>query len=177
MALAQNVVQFLEDTFDTAFYTNGCYLDLQKVCKRLGLELYEADFDDDNICGAIVKEDGVWNIYVNDAHHPNRKRFTAAHEIGHYISMSLKSHSADKLANGEHEDCLYRKGEAINDAAEIEANQIAAEILMPRAMVVAMVQKNPYLTVEDLAAKFGVSSSSMTFRMKNLGWKLLEDCT
>lgn len=175
MALAQNIKHFLDENVDQSFYTNGHYLNLEKVCQRLGLKLYTTDFADDNISGAIVLENGFWTIYVNDAHHPNRQRFTAAHEIGHYISMYLNSYSAAKLASGEHEDCLYRKDGDVNDPAEIEANQIAAEILMPKEMVNNTLRDNPSLTVEDLAAKFGVSASSMTFRMKNLGWTLVED--
>lgn len=176
MALKPEVLSYINRKVDASFYTDGCYLNITKLCKHLGLKFFEADFIDDEICGSIVKEDGIWTIYVNDAHHPNRKRFTAAHEIGHYISMECNSMSFIKLQNGEHEDCLYRTGERTNDPAEIEANQIAAQLLMPEQAIRNILGNDgSTVTCEDLASRFGVSVSAMTFRLKKLDYTLVED--
>ena len=61
------------------------------VCKKLGIGVFEIDRDD-NFAGMIVKDkDGSFSIYVNSNHSPQRKRFTIAHEVGHYVLHNEKN--------------------------------------------------------------------------------------
>src|SRR5579859_6364604 len=53
-----------------------------------------------DIFGAIVRREGVVTIAVNPEQHPNRQRFTIAHEIGHYFC-----HYSDTM---EHVDGDFR---------------------------------------------------------------------
>ena len=61
------------------------------------------------------------------------------------------------------------------DGREIEANQFAAELLMPKAFVLAEVgrRKAPFLDenapLSAIAKKFQVSEQALQFRMLNLG--------
>jgi len=56
---------------------------------------------------------------------------------------------------------------------EIEANQFAAEFLMPRAMIDALVTGPVDVhdddLLEDLASRFDVSVQALTYRLTNLG--------
>src|SRR5206468_341809 len=56
---------------------------------------------------------------------------------------------------------------------EIEANQFAAELLMPRAMIDALVTGPVDVhdddLLEDLASRFDVSVQALTYRLTNLG--------
>ena len=75
-------------------------IDLSKILENYGDQLPVPIFDiitdlglgpiflplDDNISGWIeLRESGDYAITINQNHPISRKRFTAAHELGHYI--------------------------------------------------------------------------------------------
>src|SRR5438874_723784 len=66
-------------------------------------------------------------IGVNGSQHPNRQRFTIAHELGH-----LLLHAGDDVHVDKHRDDLSAKG---TDVEEIESNLFAAELLMPASFL------------------------------------------
>jgi len=55
---------------------------VEKIAKELGAQVRFAPFDDE-LSGMVHIKDGVPIIGVNSLHHPNRQRFTIAHELGH----------------------------------------------------------------------------------------------
>src|ERR1035438_1210999 len=55
---------------------------VEKIAKALGAEVRFAPFDNE-LSGMVYVKDGVPIIGVNSLHHPNRQRFTIAHELGH----------------------------------------------------------------------------------------------
>src|SRR5580704_17378184 len=55
---------------------------VEKIAKARGAEVRFSPFDD-KLSGMIHIKDGVPIIGVNSLHHPNRQRFTVAHEVGH----------------------------------------------------------------------------------------------
>ena len=83
----------------------------------------------------IYIKDGVPIIGVNSLHHPNRQRYTIAHELGH-----LELHR-QLITSEVHVDkgfpVLMRdpKSATGTELHEIEANQFAAELLMPRTLI------------------------------------------
>lgn len=95
-------------------------------------------------------------IYVNQAHHLNRRRFTTAHEIAHFILHQ------DAIGDGITDDGLYRS--RLSNAMEAQANKLAADILMPWHLL------NPCIdggntNVRELARIFQVSESAMSIRL------------
>ena len=100
-------------------------------------------------------------IYVNSDDHPNRQRFTAAHEIAHYILHR------DLIESGVIDDTMYRS--ELGSIYESQANQLAADILMPIRLVKRWRDSIP--DVKELAKKFGVSEQAMTIRLKSIGPK------
>lgn len=168
MQLSPEITQYIKDLTDGLY--SGYTLKLEEVAKKLGLKCYLADFPDDRLSGAIIKdeESDSYNIYVNENHHPNRRRFTIAHEIGHYISYMHNSYSRDELlSSGGFEDfAMSLRQDGNYSDAETEANLIAAELLMPEEKVRELVEKN--LMVEEMADLFFVSPSAMTIRLQSL---------
>lgn len=157
------IVELTKDSY------KGYELQLEEICKKLNLKCFAADFDD-NISGSILKDDGkdTYSIYVNRKHPRNRRRFTIAHEIGHYISFLNNGYSKDELeSQGGFEDIAisYRKDGKFSDS-ETEANLIAAELLMPKDKVEELMKQG--LTPEEMAELFYVSPSAMTIRLQNL---------
>jgi Zn-dependent peptidase ImmA (M78 family) len=167
MELNSEIKNYISE-LTTGLY-KGYELQIEELCKKLNLGCFIADFED-NISGAIIKDDegDTYSIYANKEHPRNRRRFTFAHEIGHYISYQKNSHSRKELEiKGGFEDraISYRKDNHYSKA-ETEANLIAAELLMPKDMVLKLV--NEALTPEEMAEKFYVSPSAMTIRLQTL---------
>ena len=154
--------------------TVDCYdnhmLLLEKLCEKLKLGCFEADFDDDEVSGLLMKDKkgDSYNIYVNRKHSPNRKRFTVAHEIGHYISFLKGSYSTKELKHNHHltDHRMVWRHTQIKSAAEREANLIAAEILMPKDKIEELVRLGK--TPEEMAKLFYVSLSAMTYRLMDV---------
>lgn len=132
----------------------------QNIIAKIGdLEVRFEDLPD-NISGKKFYnfDRGCYVIEVNKNHHPNRKRFTIAHELGHYA-----------LQHGNTTDTLYRDSDMDSNSDEIEANTFAAEILMPVSAIRHLVFNNGVTKIQDLAHHLWVSEQAMLYRLKNLG--------
>jgi Zn-dependent peptidase ImmA (M78 family) len=131
------------------------------VATEFGLKVYNSNIWGDEISGMIVRDaerggKSGYAIYVNGKHAPVRRRFTIAHEIGHYVlHRSL-------IGDGVQDDALYRS--KLSGAIEAEANRFAADLLMPWNLINQEMAAGTS-TVEDLAREFGVSKSSMSIRL------------
>lgn len=168
--LKPGIAEFIKKIATDDLYEGGYALKIIDLCKRLNLEIYVADFIADNtISGTIEKNDNndTYSVYVNKNHHPNRRRFTAAHEIGHYISFKCGSYSKNELeTKGGIKDILFYRKTGHFSRAETEANQIAAEILMPKRKVEQLLANK--LLSEEMAEKFLVSHAAMIIRLKTM---------
>lgn len=158
------------------------YLNIDKFSEYLGISLLQFPFEDDRKSGAIAKKDGKWAIFVNETHPPLRKRFTIAHEIGHFYQYKYGATSLNEFAKKLDSEGIItdfwieRNGES--NEAEKEANQIAAEILMPEDIVKSFIFNErstlAHKTIADMAKIFGVSETAMAFRLKNLNLYTLD---
>lgn len=134
-------------------------LDIEKVIGLFGVQLEYINMDDD-ISGMLKKnESGNWLISVNQDHHPNRQRYTLAHELGHYC--------LHKHLENDFEDRIYFRGGDTNEV-ERQANNFANEILMPESRFKSYI-RDGITRIDDLASKFKVSSLALRLRAKNLG--------
>lgn len=112
-------------------------------------------------------------IGVNSEHSRTRQRFTIAHELGHLLLHADEEFHIDEKRPLARRDELSSQA---TDPREIEANQFAAELLMPdalvRAAVEALADEGSDVTVEEaieaLARTFSVSTLAMTHRLTNL---------
>jgi Zn-dependent peptidase ImmA (M78 family) len=116
-------------------------------------------------------DDGTAVVGVNSADSLNRQRFTIAHELGHLIL-----HGESDLHVDEHFPIGLRSGMSAMgvDDKEIEANQFAAELLMPSGMITGDVELLLGTDVDKaickLAKKYGVSTEAMSIRLSTLGF-------
>lgn len=128
---------------------------------------------DDELSGMIFVKDDMPIIVVNSLHHPNRQRFTLAHELGHH-----ELHMSD-IGTDVHVDKKYfvmaRDGNSAKgfDQKEIQANRFAAELLVPKDLLLDEI-RGRIVDVEDdaliaeLARRFEVSSQMMSIRIGDL---------
>lgn len=173
MAISKKVINETKSFIENIFSNNSDLklpINIQCIIKKLKIDLVNYTFDDD-ISGVLVLNDSHPTIGINQAHSEVRKRFTIAHELGHYVlHKDQGSMFMDKV--------LYRKssdGYTIKDERlEREANYFAANLLMPANIVKNYIETNDLDFYEDsniqkMAKDFGVSSSAMTYRLINLG--------
>ena len=111
--------------------------------------------------GSIEKKDGKYIITVNKSHHPNRKRFTIAHEIGHYIFHS------DYIELGAIVDDKLYRDERVGGENETQANKFAASILMPESLIKCLMESGVN-TIDGLARELQVSEQAMAIRVGSL---------
>jgi Zn-dependent peptidase ImmA (M78 family) len=111
--------------------------------------------------GLTFIEEGVKVIGVNSQHAPTRQRFSIAHELGHYLS----GHEAYD-SGGTHVDDRPSYLDP-QHRQEIEANEFAAELLMPTAWLKRDVAE---LGVDGamLAKRYGVSEQAMWIQLLDL---------
>jgi len=141
-------------------------VNVYRIIEENDIKLVFEDMDDSD-SGLLLIERGKATIAINKSHHPNRQRFTAAHECGHYF---LHREGDEQLFI----DQAFARGataSAGTDAIEIDANQFAAELLMPEDMVkdAAVSQSLSDLDIAMLALRFEVSEQAMTLRLVKLG--------
>ena len=133
---------------------------IDAIIADMGLPLsYNALGDD--ISGYIERANGSYKIVVNSAHARTRQRFTAAHELGHYI------YHRDLLGEGVGDNRAYRSegtdlpNPNIRPIHERQANSFAANVLMPRHRLSNVLGQ----TTAALAQQFGVSQEAMRIRL------------
>ena len=119
----------------------------------------------DHVSGWIErKDDGRYRIVVNNRHALTRQRFTAAHELAHYI------YHRDLLGMGVGDNRAYRAENTplpnpnILAKHERQANSVAANILMPRDMIVHL-QAQGISDPRSLAERLSVSEDAMRIRL------------
>ena len=145
-------------------------IDVYKISKHLGVAIVEEDLDDD-ISGLLFHKGKKSIIAVNRMHSGNRHRFTIAHELGHHeLHKNKQDVFVDKSAV-HYRNQLSATGK---DLHEIEANNFAAALLMPKSILKTDIERiaTPITDfhVERMALKYGVSELAMGFRLKNLGF-------
>lgn len=155
----------IEDKAVETLKEHGLYeypVDVRRLAKKLNIAIYSADFENKAVCGVIRKEGKGWAIYYNRENHPNRVRFTIAHEIGHYALKHLKKPEG---ITDEQLD-MYRRVDSEKEPGyrmEVEANKFAAALLMPREFVLDVwVKCNG--DIESMAEEFNVSALAMGYR-------------
>ncbi len=102
---------------------------LEDLCSSLGLRVREKRFR--GFDGVLVRgeNEGIGIIGVNSLRDNIRKRFAIAHEIGHYL---IPNHCrAEMMCPAGLFDCFSSD----MASAEIEANEFAAGLLLPRKLV------------------------------------------
>lgn len=148
-------------------------VNLNRVVERLGLSLNEKPLESEYSGFLAVKEK---TIVVNSNHPSVRRRFTIAHEIGHY-QLHRRSEDIPVFIDRT----VYHRKESVagvDHLMEMQANAYAAGLLMPEALLDEYLEDHPSLDLEKpadiktLAEEFEVSRPAMEFRLINLGFVL-----
>lgn len=145
-------------------------IDIEALIKAHNIAIRTQELED-SISGMLVIKNGRVIIGVNENHHPNRQRFTLAHELGHFLlHRDVSSIFIDAST------IFFRDGTSSDGskAQEIEANAFAGELLMPEKQIREAINSQPLDAFDEgavrrLAAQFGVSAQALTIRLTRLG--------
>jgi transcriptional regulator with XRE-family HTH domain len=136
-------------------------VDVRAIAIDLGVAVGTRPFPD-ALSALIVRHGQNAAIGVNATQAPVRQRFSIAHELGHFVLHHTDQHfieyGAAPSVEGESPGYSWQ--------AEQQANQFAAELLMPADSVRA---DAPQLSLTRLVRRYDVSEAAMGFRLANLG--------
>lgn len=173
----------LESVASQILLQNDMYklpVDLLQIARNNDIKVYEVDFNKmgkKSISGAIryIANEG-FSILLNENESELRKRFTLAHELGHYF-LDSKILISEQI----HVDTLYR---AAFDSSYVEndmenntksaklTNETEVDYFAGALLMNEMLVKNLFKTtasINELANIFKVSISAMTVRLGVLG--------
>lgn len=128
-------------------------VDPYKIATKMGITVMEAKLPEE-ISGLYHSENGKREIYISGSENLNRKRFTAAHELGHAVDIPNASF-VDKPR-----DRISQQG---TDKEEVFDDQFAAALLIPGYAVHKLIRHG--WDVPQMADFFGVSNSAMSIRV------------
>lgn len=139
---------------------------LPRLARGLGLIVEYTPLDDELSGMALIKDDKQL-IWINALHHPNRQRFTLAHEIGHHLLHKNAINESVHVDKGIlRRDTVSASG---TEKLEIEANAFASELLMPTSEITKALDDefdlDDHDKLESLAKKFKVSVAAMQIRL------------
>lgn len=145
---------------------------VERLASLLGATIRYEPFEGD-LSGMVHRRaDGRAVIGINSLQPTVRKRYTIAHELGH-----LLLHADDEFHVDERNPIGFRTSASSlgTDDKEIEANQFAAELLVPREFisrdVAALLDTSrQHLEdfIEEFATRYQVSVQTMTIRLSKL---------
>ena len=121
---------------------------LVRFVEATGVFVVEGDFGEADIDGITLRPPGMKPIVVLNGNRPaDRKRFSLAHEYGHVVLHAYPY-----------------------EAMEREANEFAAELLMPRAGVLPDLKRGLSIPrLGQLKQKWRTAMSALIYRAKTLG--------
>ena len=145
-------------------YTQVAPVDVDSIARELGVHLVRDYLV--GISGKIQRDaKGKYTIVVNASDSPARQRFTIAHEIAHFL------YHRDLIGDGVADSPAYRSPDEriYNDTPlekrhEVQANQFAANLLMPKELVRSLELHFPNLSDAELADRLGVSLPALRVR-------------
>lgn len=160
-------------------YTLGVPIRVETIARTLGIEIIETPFaENPDLSGMLVREQERTFMAINEIQSPRRKRFTVAHEVGHFLLDAGKAIWIDNGASL----ISYRRPSGVGTPVnyrleEVRANRFAARLLMPDKDVEDRFNKlteegvdwedaPPLMTI---AREFDVSLQAMSIRLRELG--------
>lgn len=167
------ILQHIEEMAEKILKETECFavpVNVKKCLNANDINLQEVELEDE-VSGFFIMKDKKPHIGVNKNHSEKRRRFTIAHEFGHFILHSKET----PLFVDKTERTLYRNLESSTGeiVKEREANSFAAAFLMPRRLLKREIDNCDIESIgsitEYLAKKFNVSEKAMEHRLTNLG--------
>ncbi len=150
-------------------------VDVELIADRLGVKIHEDNLDS-GVSAVLVIKNAKPHIFINKKEvNRGRRRFSIAHELGHFILHHSDLHVTDDSSlqmSIKYRDSKSSTGEHLE---EVEANQFAAELLMPLDIIDRYIKKAEIKvfnedTIAVLAEFLEVSREAISIRLAKLGY-------
>jgi Zn-dependent peptidase ImmA (M78 family) len=135
------------------------------ITKEFDIEVFEADAD--SYDGFLLRNESSTKIYINkNIASEGRKKFTLAHEIGHYC---IPTHRGNYQCIRRYLNPFRKKPEV-----EMEANKFASELLLPENLLKPILHtyKPDFESINELAEDCGTSLTATAIKFASLS----DDC-
>ncbi|MDZ7288953.1 MAG: ImmA/IrrE family metallo-endopeptidase [candidate division KSB1 bacterium] len=129
---------------------------VEEIAKYYGFQVKFLDQPPDKFSGILLRDKKA--IGINQHHHPVRQRFSLSHELGHYF---LDHPDAS-------EEIPDEEGMEKRKTYEAEADEFAAELLMPRELLKSALKEGA--DIETLRTKFQVSRHVVAIQLRKHGF-------
>lgn len=152
-------------------------IDVDSIAKFLRIEVnYDPSLESMDAIGQICFDDGSPVIKLNPMQnkYESRRRFTLAHELGHFC-LHREANTSGFIDSQK----TMSRTASYWDQYESEANNFAAQLLMPKDLIIEegrlIIQEysddsiSAKLFIEKISEKFQVSNKAMEYRLKNIG--------
>lgn len=137
-------------------------VDVDLVARTLGFDVLRFGFEEATSAVTFIEGDEIRTIGVNSDHAPTRQRFSVAHELGHYLN-GHESYDCSAIHVEDRPVWLDPQ-----NRQETEANEFAAELLMPERWLRRDVAVHG-LDAPALARRYQVSEQAMWIQLIDLG--------
>lgn len=188
MLTVSDLGKYLKDKFDYEIFAGAPPVDVDTIARLLGINVIEsptyygstsAPVDSDTVGLISLEPEGRATVWINtnqNAYEP-RRRFTLAHEIGHFCM-----HRVEGRLEFVDDKSTMSRSESYWTRHESEANNFAAELLMPAELIRSVgkpiidaykrengTEKMPLERfTAQMAPRFRVSNPAMEYRVKNM---------
>ena len=171
MSIVVTKQEILEKS-QAAFDSKG-ELDIIQLIDSLGIDVYGESREDDFDAHIEYSEQDGYFVTVNTNKPLTRQRFSLAHELAHFVLHKDQLKSLKKMNRGK--KILL---DHPSQKQEKEADELAAEILMPEAAVNHAIKEisgelKPRVSksiIAELAEMFEVSRVPIAMRLRSLGY-------
>ncbi|UFH34545.1 ImmA/IrrE family metallo-endopeptidase [Flavobacterium acetivorans] len=157
-----------KDLLESCGLDNLIDFSLELFASGLGITLIEKPLE--NCDGRIIFGKTKTLVELNsEIEFEEKKRFTLAHEIGHFIlHKNIEIHNDNE---GTTSWFSNKESQAKAGKQESEANQFASELLMPTTLFIEKIKGKPFSPdlLRSLSQYFKTSITSVIFRYFELG--------
>jgi Zn-dependent peptidase ImmA (M78 family) len=129
---------------------------VDEIAKQYGFQVKLLDQPSDKFSGILLRNKKA--IGINMHHHPVRQRFSLSHELGHYFLDHPDASEEIPDEEGMDKRKIY----------EAEADEFAAELLMPRELLKSALKQNA--DFEMLQKHFQVSRHVAAIQLAKHGF-------
>lgn len=146
--------------------TESNFIDVTELAEEMGFDVFEADFEDDDMQGTFKNSETEKALYVDEDLDERDKRFVIATQIAHIILKHGDGYGQDEFLvdyRNTFRGCIT----ATNFGEKIQAYILAAALLMPKELTIDTWNKSK--SVEIVAETFKVSRRVAYLRLDNLG--------
>jgi len=162
--MSNQIIQIKIRALLSQFKVTQAPIPVEQIAEKMNIQISYAPSSE--YSGMLIRKGDGALMGINSDESPARRRFTIAHELGHFFLEKNTAVTIDYRDNGNRPDKTIQ---------EKHADDFAANLLMPKNFLTVDFKKIFENTQDrgslllQLAERYQVSQEAMMWRLKNLG--------